>query len=618
MEWTTACPDWEERVVAGRSLIPMPPLFPAEAERALDVFRALRVADVAASPMMGEICRPWIMEFVAAIFGAYDEETGRRLIIEFLLSISKKNAKSTIAAGIMMTALIRNWRDSAEFLILAPTLEIANNSFFPAREMVKRDPELTDLFHVQENFRRITHRNNGASLKVVAADNEAVSGKKATGVLVDELWLFGKKPHAENMLREATGGLASRPEGFTIFLTTQSDEPPAGVFRQKLLYARGVRDGKIDDRRFLPVLYEFPESLLKDGRPRDKAFFFVTNPNLNASVSQEFLERGLAQAENDGEASVRGFLAKHLNVEIGLALMSDRWTGADFWEVQERAGITLDLILAECDAIDVGIDGGGLDDLLGLTVVGRRSGRGEWLSWSRAWAHPSVLERRKSEAARFKDFERDGDLVLVERIGQDVDQVANIVARVEESGVLDKVGVDPVGIGAILDALEARGVPKDKIVGISQGFKLNAAILTAERRLAEGALWHAPSRMMNWCVGNAKVEPRGNAILITKQASGRAKIDPLMALFDAVSLMQLNPESSGRSFWETRKVEPTAQMLAAIDYIRNAGEGATRAGFIEDCEPVGEQLLAQLEAGGFVRTDGEGRLVIIMAPPVPA
>jgi phage terminase large subunit-like protein len=47
---------------------------------------------------------------------------------------------------------------------------------------------------------------------------------------------------------------------------------------------------------------------------------------------------------------------------------------------------------------------------------------------------------------------------------------------------------------------------------------------------------------MAFAVGNAMAEARGNAVTIIKQQSGSAKIDPLMALFDAVVVLGLNPE----------------------------------------------------------------------------
>ncbi|MBS7440272.1 terminase large subunit [Pseudomonas syringae] len=546
MEWSTACTDWEQRIVARQSLIPFEPLFPDQAAEALDVFGNLRMVDATGSPLMCETVRSWVNEFVAAIFGAYDPYSGRRMISEFMLLISKKNGKSTIAAGIMLTALVLNWRTSGEFIILAPTKEIADNSYIPIRDMVKADEELSALLKVQDHLRTVTHMQTGATLKVVAADSETVSGKKAIGVFIDELWVFGKRANAEAMLREATGGLASRPEGFIIWATTQSDAPPAGVFRQKLLYARQVRDGLIVDKSFLPVLYEFPKHMIDAGDHRDVKHAYITNPNLGLSVDEPFIERGFTQAQIDGEESFRGFLAKHLNVEIGLALRSDRWAGAEFWEVQAKLpGLTLDDLIERCEVIDIGIDGGGLDDLLGFAAIGRDKHTRQWLLWTHAWAHPSVLERRKGEAPRLHDFAKESHLTMVQVIGDDLEEVANLAARVEKAGLLDQVGVDPAGIGGVLDALVAAGVPQDKIIGISQGWKLGGAIKTTERKLAEGGLIHGGQPMMAWCCGNARVEPRGNSILITKQASGSAKIDPLMATFNAVSLMSLNPESKG-------------------------------------------------------------------------
>lgn len=542
-EWSTACPDWAARLLARESIIP-PPIFHDGAEQALAIFKELKIVDAPGSPTFGESCAEWVFDLVRSIFGAYDPDSGRRLIVEWFILIPKKNSKSTIAAGIMMTALILNWRQSAEFSVLAPTVEVANNAFAPARDMVQKDDDLDVLMQVQTHIKTITHRESGATLKVLAADQNTVGGKKSVGTLVDELHLFGKISSAENMFREALGGLASRPEGFVIWLSTQSDEPPSGIFKQKLDYARKVRDGEIIDPGFVPVIFEHPPEMVANGDCLKLENMALVNPNMGFSVDQQFLEREFSKAELAGGDSFRGFMAKHGNVEIGMNLRSDRWAGADWWMQQgtEKA-MTLDDLLDRCEVVDVGIDGGGLDDLLGLAVVGREKATRKWLTWTHAWAHPSVLERRKDIASRLHDFAKDGDLTMVKRIGDDVVDVADICALIEARGLLDMIGCDPAGLGGIVDALVEAGIPEEKMTSIPQGWRLMGAIKTAERKLAEGVMVHGGQPLMAWCVGNAKVEPRGNAIMITKQMAGSGKIDPLMALFNSVTLMSLNPEA---------------------------------------------------------------------------
>ena len=187
---STSCLDWVERLKERRSIIP-PPLFPDQADAALSVLRQLKIVDAPGSPTIDESCAQWVMDFVASVFGAYDQETGRRLIKEWFVLIPKKNSKSTIAAAVMLTAQILNWRNSAEFTIIAPTVTVAKNAFTPARDMVRHDDELVDLMHIQEHIKTIRHRGNEAELRVLAAESNTVGGPKSVGLLVDALNLFG-------------------------------------------------------------------------------------------------------------------------------------------------------------------------------------------------------------------------------------------------------------------------------------------------------------------------------------------------------------------------------------------------------------------------------------------
>jgi phage terminase large subunit-like protein len=549
--------------------VPIDPLFPDEAAQALAVFKSLRMVDVQGQPTFGEACDQWVFDFVGAVFGAYDPVSAKRLIREFLLLVAKKNMKSTLSAGIMLTALIINWRHQALLVILAPTLQVANNSFSPAAAAVRADPELSELLHVVDHQRTIRHRVTGAELKVVASDAGTVGGIKAGFVLVEELWLFGKVAGAEAMLREAIGGLASRPEGFVIFISTHSDEPPQGVFKSRLEHFREVRDGTVVDPTSLGVLYEWPVKMLEAEAYLEPKNFYVTNPNIGRSVDAEWIEGELTKERRGEGSGLQIFLAKHLNVEIGLRLRRDRWRGADLWGACADNGLAgglggLDELLARSEVAVAGIDGGGLDDLVGLSVAGREKGGKRWLYWFRAWAYDEVLVRRKDIAPALRDFEKDGDLVILSQpalgecddgeladgeeppVDEDIGQMVEILSRVKDSGLLPAkgaIGLDPYGVGSLIDALTRAGFTEDQLMGVRQGGALSSAVWTMERRLKHRTMAHPGSALMAWCVSNARAEQRGNAVFISKQTAGKAKIDPLVAGFNATKLLELNPEA---------------------------------------------------------------------------
>lgn len=541
--WDTSCVDWEERILSGRSLVPELPLFAAEAAKALRCFKRLRLPDVIGTPTLGEVCGEWFFPIVAALFGSYDPATNRRHISEVFQLIPKGNSKSSNGGAVMVTALIVNRRPEAEFLFIAPTMEIAGIAYRQAKGTIRLDGELSKLFQVQDHIRKITHRQSGATLMIKAADTDTITGSKATGTMIDETHVFTKRSNAAEVFVELRGALTKRPDGFLFQTTTQSKQSPTGVFASELAMARAVRDGRMQ-MPLLPVLYELPDRLARDGGWKERRYWPLVNPNLGRSTNEEFLAREVMRAEADGPAAVALIASQHFNVQIGLSLKSDGWAGAEFWQDAEDAALTLEEILLRSEVVVVGIDGGGLDDLFGVCILGRCRETSDWLCWTHAWCHKIVLERRKSIAARLLTAQADGELTIVEHAAEDIAEIVELIADIDQKKLLACVAVDPAGIGEFIEALREIKITQDgdRVVGAPQGYAMMNAVKTAERKVENGTLKHAPSTLMDWCVGNVKIEATATAIRATKQNAGDAKIDPWCALMNAVTAMVRDPK----------------------------------------------------------------------------
>ena len=547
--WDLSCPEWQDRIRAGRSLIPDLPLIETEARMGLSFFDELQLPDVPGLPKMRDAAGQWFRDIVHVAFGSWDQTAQLRYIRDIFAMLPKGQSKTTYSAGLLLAVMLMNRRPRAEALFVGPTQAIADNAYDKAVGMVEASRDLKRRFRTRDHVKTIEDLVTRSELKVKTFDVNILSGTILITALVDELHLLGRNPHTTKVLRQIRGGLEKTPEGLLVITTTQSDGIPAGAFRDELMMARKIRDGKFRGkmiRSMLPLLYEFPDEIAKDqAQWSDPRNWPLVMPNLGRSVHLGSLAADWETEKSKGEHATRIWASQHLNIEIGIGLKTDRWTGAEHWLEAEDPTLTLDALIERCEVIVAGIDGGGLDDLFGLTLVGRERETKRWLSWSHAWCHKGVLERRQTIASALQSFADDGELTIVDDKLGDQSAIVAIIEKVNAAGLLACVALDSEGpYGEFVDALSEIGITEEtkQIVGIGQSYKLMAAIKTAERKLANGTLVHAPSRLMTWCVENVKIEPTATAIRATKQNAGDAKIDPVMALFDAVTVMVRSPE----------------------------------------------------------------------------
>lgn len=568
MSVSFACPDWFAKLQAGQSPIPALPLDDVLADCAVALFNKLRVPDIAGMPTMGEAAGEWMRDIVRAAFGSIEPETGRRFVGEIFNLVPKKNGKTTNAAALGLIALMMNRRPNVDGIIVGPTQEVADKCFAQAAAMIAADPYLSRRFKVKEHIKTIidlhvdpvTGVQMNAKLKIKSFDPKVVTGSIPAFAILDELHVMAHAKYASRVIGQIRGGMVTNEESLLIIITTQSEVEPFGVFKEELDYARGVRDGRITEGvRMLPILYEFPEAMqIAEDKPwKNPKNWPAVLPNLGRSITIDRLTAEWRTAQDKGDGAAREWASQHLNIQIGQALHHGRWIGVDFWPAAADRRITLDYLIAHSDVITFGGDVGGLKDLWGLAALGRHKVTRHWMLWVKAWAQKVVLERHPEIAERLRDYEKDGDLVICERVTQDAEEAAAIIVKVREEGLLPAtggVGLDAAGVTGLLEELASHGITEPCVAAVNQGYKLSSSIFGAERKLADGTLKHCGSAMLNWTCGNLLAEEHGQNVYMHKRADAE-KIDPMMAAFNAIEMMSRNPVAHNpRSVYETRGV----------------------------------------------------------------
>jgi phage terminase large subunit-like protein len=476
---------------------------------------------------LGEMAPPWQEKWVRTLYGATQLQTGLPLYDEAFLLIAKKNGKSSLIGMLAVAHNIAFPEPRGLTVVLAATKEQAGLCYDSMAATIEADTYLAKQFQVRRYRADILHNQTGSVLKAVATEMSATTGTQPNFYVCDEVHLIGERQNGAAMVRQLSSGASVRKQSLGIYISTAPVGASKGIF--KSLYDRGHRilSGEAEGDRLLPTFFELPG----DTDPDDRSLWWMANPSMNFTFTEDWLHREYDIAKADPDTSnLANFYSQHLNIPAQEVMGIDRWIPLQVWDSHEAPGLSLPRLISESEALWCGIDAGVRDDPSAIVVLGKVLGEDQYLVWSHQWLHVDGFEKRR-EHAPYEQFRDAGELTVCNRDGQDVAELVGIIeSDLIASGKLAAVGVDQYKLASLIDAVEARGV---SVVAVPQRWQMSKFIIQTDRMIHEGKIKHFGGPMLRFNFANVQVQERGRGLALTKPGEvsvSKLKIDGAVCL----------------------------------------------------------------------------------------
>lgn len=476
--------------------------------------------------------RDWQSRIIRDLFRV-DPATGTRQHRTCLMMLPRKNGKSELAAAIALYGLLGDGELGAEVYIAAADRDQASLVYNVAAQMVRNDPELSDVCEVLESTKRIVHRASGSVLRAISADAHTKHGFNASMVIYDELHAA---PNRElwDVLRTSMG---ARKQPLLMAITT------AGYDRHSILYqvydyACKVRDGVIQDPSFLPVIYEAP----KEADWQDERVWHRANPALGDFRKIEEMRIAAREAAAMPEAE-NAFRRLYLNQWTEQA---ERWMPMHLWDACQASISRAALRGRPCF---IGMDLSTTRDLTVIVAVFPDGSGGFDVLPQFFIPKDNIRERVQRDRVPYDQWAKDGHLVATEGNVVDYKYVRRTIQQWAEEFDVREIAYDPYNATQLVTELSNddgyevyRFQPK--------GVEMTAATKALTKAIQARDLRHDGHPVLRWNIGNATVigDAEGNSRLSKKVATER--MDGAVALAMAVERMGRTPSSG--SVYESR------------------------------------------------------------------
>lgn len=459
-------------------------------------------------------------KIVADLFG-WKRANGTRKYRTAYIEIPRKNAKSTLAAGIALYLLLCDGEQGGEIYSAASTRDQAALVYGMARDMVQKSPMLSKHVVVRDSVKRMMHRKSNSFYRAISADHMGAHGFNASGIIFDEVHT---QPSRDlwDVLTTSTG---ARAQPLTFAITTAGHDR-SSICWELHQYAKGVRDGMIQDDEFYPVLF----SADIDDDWTDEAVWAKANPLLGEAISLDYL-RAECKKALEQPAYENTFRNLHLNQWTEQA---SRIVSMQHWDACEVETTLSDYYGRRCFA---GLDLSSTRDVTAFVLVFPEDDGGcTVFPWF--WIPSANVDKRAGQDQRMiRNFADRGYVEMTDGNEVDVARICDRITEICQEFSVERIGFDPWNATGVTQGLKDRGVPESVLVKMPQSFgTYNEPFKRLLGLLVSGKFRHDGNQVLRWMAANVAHKEDSSGNIRPDKGKSAEKIDGICATLMGMAL----------------------------------------------------------------------------------
>lgn len=502
-----------------------------DADRAQRVINFIECLPIPSGKLRGQRFKlmEWEKDFIRDVYGPVGRD-GLRVVRRGVLSIARKNGKTTLIAALLLVHLVGPEAiPSGELNSAASEREQAAIIFKQCSRIIQMEPELAELLTVVPSTKTIVCYENGSSYKALSSEAGSKHGGEPSFVIYDEL-AQAKNRDLYDVLDTSMG---THAEPLFITISTQNNDP------QHIL-SELIDDGlSSKDPTTVTHLHAVPN---KTADIFDEKVWYLANPALGVFRGLKEMQAMAARAKRmpSFENTFRNlYLNQRVDAKSPLIPRAE-WEGCK----TKKSG------LEPGEDVYLSLDLSGSTDLTAMTALSAHSADEDDRIKQWFWKPEGLVrDHEKRDRVPYRLWVKNG--VITPTPGRTVNHgfVAKRVA--ELTGEYNVLGIayDRWRIEDFRRELDAIGVEtwifgKDKeipgvlrLVPWGQGFRdMAPAVDALETSILDRRLKHDGNPCLTWNVSNAITvkDPSGNRKL--DKSKTRFRIDGVVSLAMALGL----------------------------------------------------------------------------------